>query len=338
VTFTAPITLPGLALDPHWYRRAVFYEVMVRSFVDSNGDGSGDLGGLIAKLDYLQWLGVDALWIPPIYSSPLRDGGYDVADYKTILPDFGTVDEFRDLITKAHERNMRIIGPDLPGFGASTPMTEAPHSIEGYARWFGAFIESLGLSTPPVVLGHSFGSMVSTRAIAAGMPARALILVNPIATDPKVGAGVAMTRLTRAFYGVSRGLPKPVANALLRNWLVVQFMSMSLVTTDDPKLRQWIHEEHHRFFNGYSDPRTVADAFDASLEAEVGKSAGGVNVPTLMVAGEKDTITPLDGQYTTVEIFPDARLVVIPKVGHLIHYETPDAAAAAITEFLDELP
>jgi len=113
VTFTAPITLPGLTLDPQWYRRSVFYEVMVRSFVDSNGDGSGDLGGLISKLDYLQWLGVDALWIPPIFSSPLRDGGYDVADYRTILPEFGTVEEFRELVTKAHERNMRII-IDLP--------------------------------------------------------------------------------------------------------------------------------------------------------------------------------------------------------------------------------
>jgi maltose alpha-D-glucosyltransferase/alpha-amylase len=113
VTFTAPITLPGLALDPHWYRRSVFYEVMVRSFVDSNGDGSGDLGGLISKLDYLQWLGVDALWIPPIFSSPLRDGGYDVSDYRTILPEYGTLDEFRDLVTKAHERNMRVI-IDLP--------------------------------------------------------------------------------------------------------------------------------------------------------------------------------------------------------------------------------
>jgi len=113
VTFTAPITLPGLTLDPQWYRRSVFYEVMVRSFVDSNGDGSGDLGGLISKLDYLQWLGVDALWIPPIFSSPLRDGGYDVADYRTILPEFGTVEEFRDLVTKAHERNMRVI-IDLP--------------------------------------------------------------------------------------------------------------------------------------------------------------------------------------------------------------------------------
>jgi maltose alpha-D-glucosyltransferase/alpha-amylase len=113
MTSTAPNVLPGLALDPQWYRRSVFYEVMVRSFVDSNGDGTGDLGGLISKLDYLQWLGIDALWIPPIFGSPLRDGGYDVADYRTVLPEFGTIEEFRELLTKAHERNMRVI-IDLP--------------------------------------------------------------------------------------------------------------------------------------------------------------------------------------------------------------------------------
>ncbi|THG33131.1 maltose alpha-D-glucosyltransferase [Naasia lichenicola] len=109
MSFTAPITLPGLALDPQWYRRSVFYEVMVRSFVDGNGDGTGDLGGLISRLEYLQWLGVDALWMPPFYQSPLRDGGYDVSDFKAVLPEFGTLDEFRELVRKAHERNMRII-------------------------------------------------------------------------------------------------------------------------------------------------------------------------------------------------------------------------------------
>jgi maltose alpha-D-glucosyltransferase/alpha-amylase len=113
VTFTAPIQLPGLALDPQWYRRAVFYEVMVRSFLDSNGDGAGDLQGMVQKLDYLQWLGIDALWLPPFFNSPLKDGGYDVQDFKSILPDFGTLDEFRDLVTKVHERNMRVV-IDLP--------------------------------------------------------------------------------------------------------------------------------------------------------------------------------------------------------------------------------
>jgi maltose alpha-D-glucosyltransferase/alpha-amylase len=113
VTFTAPIQLPGLARDPLWYRRAIFYEVMVRSYVDSNGDGAGDLQGLTTRLDYLQWLGIDALWLPPFYLSPLRDGGYDVSDYHAILPEFGTLEEFRELVTKAHERNMRII-IDMP--------------------------------------------------------------------------------------------------------------------------------------------------------------------------------------------------------------------------------
>jgi maltose alpha-D-glucosyltransferase/alpha-amylase len=113
VSFTAPIQLPGLTLDPQWYRRSVFYQVMVRSFVDSNGDGTGDLGGLIGKLDYLQWLGVDALWLPPFFTSPLRDGGYDAADYHTLLPEFGPLDEFQELVTKAHERNMRVV-IDLP--------------------------------------------------------------------------------------------------------------------------------------------------------------------------------------------------------------------------------
>jgi maltose alpha-D-glucosyltransferase / alpha-amylase len=113
LTFTAPIQLPGLTLDPQWYRRSVFYEVFVRSFVDSNGDGAGDIQGVISRLDYLQWLGVDVLWLPPFFSSPLRDGGYDVSDFRTILPEFGTLEEFKDLVTKAHERNMRVV-IDLP--------------------------------------------------------------------------------------------------------------------------------------------------------------------------------------------------------------------------------
>jgi maltose alpha-D-glucosyltransferase/alpha-amylase len=86
---------------------------MVRSFYDSDGDGVGDIPGLISKLDYLEWLGIDALWLPPFYTSPLKDGGYDVADYRQVLPEFGTIEDFQELVTQAHARNMRVV-MDLP--------------------------------------------------------------------------------------------------------------------------------------------------------------------------------------------------------------------------------
>ena len=85
---------------PDWFKSAVFYEVLVRSFRDSNGDGTGDFKGLTEKLDYLQWLGVDCLWVPPFFSSPLRDGGYDVADYTNILPECGSVEDFHTSSTR----------------------------------------------------------------------------------------------------------------------------------------------------------------------------------------------------------------------------------------------
>jgi maltose alpha-D-glucosyltransferase/alpha-amylase len=95
--------------DPLWYQRAVFYEVLIRGFADSNGDGTGDLRGLTSKLDYLQWLGIDCLWLLPIYESPLRDGGYDISDFLKVLPEFGDLGDFVELVDNAHRRGMRVI-------------------------------------------------------------------------------------------------------------------------------------------------------------------------------------------------------------------------------------
>ncbi|MEV4456653.1 maltose alpha-D-glucosyltransferase [Microbispora sp. NPDC004025] len=95
--------------DQRWYKRAVFYEVLIRGFADSNGDGTGDIRGLIEKLDYLQWLGIDCLWLLPLYESPLKDGGYDISDYMKILPDFGDLGDFIRLVDEAHKRGIRVI-------------------------------------------------------------------------------------------------------------------------------------------------------------------------------------------------------------------------------------
>ena len=127
--------VPDEKRDPHWYKRAVFYEVLVRSFKDSNGDGTGDLLGLGEKLDYLQWLGVDCIWLPPFFKSPLRDGGYDVSDYVDVLPEFGTLGDFVQFVDAAHERGIRVIidfvmnhtSDQHPWFQASRTDPEGPY-------------------------------------------------------------------------------------------------------------------------------------------------------------------------------------------------------------------
>ncbi|MGC9395147.1 MAG: maltose alpha-D-glucosyltransferase [Anaerolineae bacterium] len=125
-----------------WYKDAIFYEVSVKAFADSNGDGIGDLRGLIGKLDYLRDLGVDAIWMLPIFPSPLRDDGYDVADYTSIHPDFGTLDDFKALLVEAHKRDLRIIvelvvnhtSDQHPWFQASRDPQHPDHAR--YRDWY----------------------------------------------------------------------------------------------------------------------------------------------------------------------------------------------------------
>lgn len=93
----------------HWYKDAIIYELHIKAFADSNGDGIGDFAGLLQKLDYLQWLGVTAIWVLPFYPSPLRDDGYDIADYYNINPNYGTLDDFKRFLAEAHNRGLRVI-------------------------------------------------------------------------------------------------------------------------------------------------------------------------------------------------------------------------------------
>ncbi|MGH9228202.1 MAG: maltose alpha-D-glucosyltransferase [Acidimicrobiales bacterium] len=95
--------------EARWYQRAVFYEVALRGFFDSDGDGFGDFQGMQRRLDYLEWLGIDCLWLLPFYHSPLRDGGYDISDFYTVLPESGTVDDVDMFLDEAHRRGIRVI-------------------------------------------------------------------------------------------------------------------------------------------------------------------------------------------------------------------------------------
>src|SRR6516165_5610855 len=100
---------PGSAADPLWYKDAIIYELHVKAFKDSNGDGIGDFPGLIHKLDYLQDLGVTCLWLLPFFPSPLKDDGYDISDYLNVHPMYGTIDDFREFLTAAHDRGLQVM-------------------------------------------------------------------------------------------------------------------------------------------------------------------------------------------------------------------------------------
>ena len=237
----------------------------------------------------------------------------------------------------AHLPEVRFISPDLPGFGESTPLTEAPHSIDGYARWLRMFVQQVIPGGGAIILGHSFGTIVTANAIAAGLATPALILVNPIAVSGLRGPRPFVTKLTVLFYGLARRLPEKLGRALLGNWMIVRFMSVSLAKTKTASLRRWIHHEHHTYFSRFASRDVVIEGFLASISTDVSAFARDIHVPTLLVAAKLDDITPVAAQFELEKMLPDARLVVLEGVGHLIHYELPHLAADAIRAFLLEV-
>jgi pimeloyl-ACP methyl ester carboxylesterase len=233
--------------------------------------------------------------------------------------------------------SVRFVGPDLPGFGESTPLTGVSHSIDGYAQWLIAFIESLGLTGKTLVLGHSFGSIISAAALSRGLSTPGLILVNPIAISGLRGPRPISTAITVGFYRTARLLPNRLAHSFLSSPVIVQLMSSALVKTKDKSLRKWIHNEHHTYFSRFATRDSVVEGFEASIAHNVGDFVTKISVPTLLVVAELDDITPLSANRALAAAIPNSTLVVLPQVGHLIHYESPVPAARAIEKFIATL-
>ena len=262
------------------------------------------------------------------------------AETRTILVIHGFRGDHHGLLRVADQLpDMRLIMPDLPGFGSSEAFTDGAHSVARYGQFIRDFMTDLGLGPDTVLLGHSFGSIIASHFVAANPGAVfPLILINPIAAPALEGPKGIMTKLAVFYYEAAARLPRALGLYLLRSRLIVRVMSVAMAKTTDKQLRRFIHGQHSAYFSAFANRDSLLESFKASVGSNVSEVAPDLALPVLLVAGEKDEIAMLPDQHKLKALLPDGTLEVIPGVGHLIHYETPEPAAGYIRRFLKDHP
>ncbi|CAB4955769.1 unannotated protein [freshwater metagenome] len=226
------------------------------------------------------------------------------------------------------------IAPDIPGYGASQPAT-TPHDLETYSSFLGKFIAGLKLPSKPTVLGHSFGTMiVAAHAAAQANDMAEVVLINPVSKPSLQGPRRFISTLTSGFFWFTSKLPERGSRFFVDSWPILQFVSSVMSKSHDRALRAWIHRQHHTTMKNYASKAVMYESYLASVQHCVEEYAPRILNRTLMIAGEKDDITSVIQQTEVSAKLPNAQLVVIPKVGHLIHYEASEAAVTEIRKFL----
>jgi pimeloyl-ACP methyl ester carboxylesterase len=228
--------------------------------------------------------------------------------------------------------DVHVIIPDLPGFGISDALV-SPADIDSYSVWLAGFLDALSAPNA-VILGHSFGSIVVGAALAAGIPNKRAILINPIAANALKGPRGLMTRLAVLYYKAAAALPESAGYALLKNKSIVRIMSETMAKTKDKNLRQWIHEQHDQYFSLFASRDSVLEAFQTSVSNDVSQFAPEITQEVMMLVADKDDITALPEQKKLAAQIPATRLEIVQGVGHLVHYEAADFAARNIRDFL----
>lgn len=229
--------------------------------------------------------------------------------------------------------SLAIHVPDLPGFGTTPAIPGRAHDLDAFGDWLVAFTDAVA-PEGGIVLGHSFGSLVVSSALSRGARSSRTILINPISAPALEGPQALMTQLAILYYRTAAALPERGARTLLGSKLIVRVMSEFMAKTRDPELRAWIHNQHHQYFSEFADSRTLLESFRASVSHTVSEYAAGYTMPTLIIAGEQDDITPLSKQLDLQRLLADAELLILPGTGHLVHYEAVADTVARIAQFI----
>lgn len=220
--------------------------------------------------------------------------------------------------------NAQIVVPDLPGYG-KTPEFQGTHNLDNYGDWL---VEFVRLSGPyDLILGHSFGTLVVAAASARGLRTKT-VLLNPIATRASDNSGIIQNFMERYYRAGSK---RP---ALLASSIVVRGMSMLLAKSRNLATRSFIHDQHAKHFSSYRSPRVAIEGFAAASSVSVLDYRDSLSPQLLLIAGERDVVAPLSKTLELTRYLPNSQLEVIPRVGHLTHYETPAQVASLVEGFV----
>ena len=233
-----------------------------------------------------------------------------------------------------------IFIPDVPGFGLSQPLLhtreEESSTLDALGAWLTEFVDNVHPG-PTLLIGHSFGTLIVAAALQNGCRAEHVILINPISSPALRGPRALLSQLTLQYYRLAARLPDSLGNKLLKSPLMVRGMSEIMAKTRDPELRSWIHSQHGAYFSNFHDRDALIHLFEASISHTVLDYREHFRVPTTIVAGDRDDITPLSAQLVLAKALPSAHLTVIPEVGHLIHYEQPKLVSELAERVIREM-
>lgn len=227
-----------------------------------------------------------------------------------------------------------VIAPDLPGFGTSDPL-KAEHSLDSYATWLKAFLSELHV-VQPLVVGHSFGTLVVSATEAKLGLFSKIVLVNPVAGGRIVGISKFLMEFVKFYYWVAHVVPEVVGNRMTKTYLLVDSMSAYTTKSKDKTLRRWVRDQHRSHFNSFANSQVVWESYLASTGNVVTPFVKLIHKPVLLIAAELDEITPVSAVYEFAETMDNAEVHEIKGCGHLVHYEAAEEALGVINRFFSK--
>jgi pimeloyl-ACP methyl ester carboxylesterase len=258
---------------------------------------------------------------------------------KTILMLHGFSGNYRGLLPFIERLGeFRIVAPDLPGFGSSTPMVDQPHTIAGYSKCVAEFIKKLGLKQP-IIFGHSFGTVIGAR-LAVEHPdliADKMVLVSAASVSPlkKPSARYVKSKLGSLHYWLAVNLPLGVKEKWAKSHTLSRIGTNDLVRTKDSAMRRAIYQHHIDDLDFLHYPDVFYQAYQSLSQQGVIDYAPRIAQEVLVIAGTEDSMWPESTQEQLAASLTKAKLVLLPNIGHLTHFEAPDAVCKLTKDFIN---